>query len=183
MATVDGDDADIVTGFGLGSHLSHAPSGHALNGLSLDADCECPPFVPVPTPPPLVYVQTTGPRISGATSLGGGIIRPFRRTEHQDFANDSGVAEVLSCVGQVLGTEPGTQPWRVDFGCSLERLRHKNKTQDFVELARVFIADALKKWEPRAELHNVQASPNAKVNELGLEISVGIGSQIKTLKL
>lgn len=180
MADIDGGSADIVSDFGF-SGFTPGVHGRAVDGYSLSIESTpCPPF---PTPPPIVFVQTTGPRISAATALGGGIVRPFRRTEHQDFANDSGVAEVLSCIGQVLGTELGSLPWRVDFGAGLQRLRHRNNTNDFVELARVLIDDAIRKWEPRAQLHDVQTDPNPPAGALGLEISLGIGGQIKTLRL
>lgn len=143
----------------------------------------CPDCPPIPTPPPVVFVQTTGPRILGPSALGGGIIRPFRRTEHQDFANDSGVAEVLACVGELLGTRKGSLPWRIDLGADLERLRHKNKDEDFEALAQTAIDDALRKWEPRAGLVAVQRDTSAPANTFGLEISLSIAGQIKNLKI
>ena len=51
-----------------------------------------------PVPPPF-----SGPTLSFGASddpLRTGLVRPFARTEHQDFATDSGVRLVLSCVGQ-----------------------------------------------------------------------------------
>ena len=176
MADVDGDLAGLGEDLSSGSLLRQT----AFDGYAMEEPCDC---IPVPTPPPVTFVQTTGPRIKGASALGGGIVRPFRRTEHQDFANDSGIPEVLSCVGQVLGTRKGTAPWRPDFGCDLERLRHKNKDADFVALVRGTVDDALRRWEPRAQVSAVESDPNPPAGALGLEISVSVAGQIKKFKL
>lgn len=168
---------------GLGTDSSDLArrAGAALGAYSFDLPCVC---TPVPTPPPVVYVQTSGPKISSAAiALGGGIVRPFRRTEHQDFANDAGVPEVLSCVGQLLGTPIGSLPWRVDFGCGLEQLRHKPRTADLAVFAMRLVDEALKWWEPRAQVVDVTVDPTAPVNALVLIITVKIGTATKSLTI
>ncbi len=186
MAAVEGYAFDIVSGFSSGTRtLVPIHIGAAVDGYSIEAPCDCgPPCPPIPTPPPVVYVQTSGPKVQAASAaLGAGIVRPFRRTEHQDFASDSGAAEVMSCVGQLLGTPIGSLPWRVDFGCGLEQLRHKARTGELLAFAHKLIDEALKRWEPRAQVADVSIDPKAAENALGLIITVRVGTQVKTLTL
>lgn len=87
--------------------------------------------------------------------LGFGLLRPLRRDQKADFAAAGGEQLIRSAVGQILGTigsseaTPGELPWRTEFGSLLYRLRHQKNDHVLQELARVYIVDALKRWEPR----------------------------------
>lgn len=87
--------------------------------------------------------------------LGFGLTRPFQRDGRADFAAAGGEALIRNAVGQILGTigesdvTPGEVPWRTDFGSLLYRLRHQKNDTVLQELARVYVVDALKRWEPR----------------------------------
>lgn len=87
--------------------------------------------------------------------LGFGLVRPFRRDGRADFLAAGGEPVIRSAVGQVLGTigasdvTPGEIPWRTEFGSLLHRLRHQKNDSVLQELARVYVVDALKRWEPR----------------------------------
>jgi uncharacterized protein len=87
--------------------------------------------------------------------LGFGLLRPFRRDQKADFAAAGGGALIRSAVGQILGTvgssdfTQGELPWRTEFGSLLHLLRHQKNDRVLQELARVYVVDALKRWEPR----------------------------------
>jgi len=87
--------------------------------------------------------------------LGFGLTRPFQRDGRADFNAAGGEAVIRSAVGQILGTigaseiTPGEVPWRTEFGSLLYRLRHQKNDSVLQELARVYVVDALKRWEPR----------------------------------
>lgn len=87
--------------------------------------------------------------------LGFGLLRPLRRDQKADFAAAGGEQLIRSAVGQILGTigssdaAPGELPWRTEFGSLLHRLRHQKTDSLLQELARVYVIDALKRWEPR----------------------------------
>lgn len=87
--------------------------------------------------------------------LGFGLIRPFRRDGRADFLAAGSEPVIRSAVGQILGTvgasevTQGELPWRTDFGSLLHRLRHQKNDNVLQELARVYVVDALKRWEPR----------------------------------
>jgi phage baseplate assembly protein W len=96
--------------------------------------------------------------------LGFGLLRPFRRDRKADFAAAGGEALVRSAVDQILGTmassdfTQGELPWRTEFGSLLHLLRHQKNDAVLQELARVHVADALKRWEPRVQLTSVQVT-------------------------
>jgi phage baseplate assembly protein W len=110
------------------------------------------------------------------------LVRPFRRTPRADFANASGIPEVLSCIGQIFGTDPGTFPWRVDFGINLQRLRQKNNTPALVELARVMLTQSLQAWTSRATLRGV-AAEKPSPNVLVLIVTVLVGGKLVTVRI
>jgi phage baseplate assembly protein W len=109
-----------------------------------------PPELPAPGPRPPIPAQ------SFKEFLGFGITAPFRRDKKQDFAAAGGEPLIRSCVAQVLGTQcsdaggtlQGELPWRHAFGSMLYRLKHK-KGIVLQELARIYVIDALRRWEPR----------------------------------
>lgn len=99
-----------------------------------------------------------------AAFLGFGLLRPFRRDAKSDWAADGGEAVIRSAVGQILGTMAGgdfTQgelPWRTEFGSLVHLLRHQKNDAVLQELARVYVVDALKRWEPRVQVTSVQVT-------------------------
>jgi uncharacterized protein len=103
-------------------------------------------------------------KMSGVTQgfLGFGLLRPFRRDLKADLASDRDERLVRSVVGQVLGTMAGSDftqgevPWRTEFGSLLHLLRHKRNDAVLEELARVYVVDALERWEPGVAVTTVQ---------------------------
>jgi phage baseplate assembly protein W len=72
-----------------------------------------------------------------------------------------------SAVGQVLGTmaqsevTQGELPWRTEFGSRLHLLRHHKNDAVLQELARAYVVEALKRWEPRIVVTSVNATREA----------------------
>jgi phage baseplate assembly protein W len=68
-------------------------------------------------------------------------------------------------VGQILGTicengaTHGELPWDTEFGSALILLHHKNPDNVFEHLARVYVEQALQRWEPRAITKDVKMIP------------------------
>jgi uncharacterized protein len=90
-----------------------------------------------------------------------GIVRPFRRDGRSDFRTASGVELVRSAVGQILGTmgasesTQGEIPWRTEEGSLLYLLRNRKNDSALQELARVYVVEALQRWEPRVKVTSV----------------------------
>jgi len=110
--------------------------------------------------------------------LGVGILRPFRRDQKSDFAAAGGEALIRSAVGQILGTvgssdfTQGEVPWRTTFGSLLHLLRHQKNDNVLQELARVYVVDVLKRWEPRVTVTDVQVTREQRGGEPVLAIRV-----------
>jgi len=94
--------------------------------------------------------------------LGFGPLGPaLRRDRKNDFAAAGGEALVRAAVQQILGTigasdfTQGELPWRTEFGSLLFLLRHQKNDVALQELAKVYVADALRRWEPRVVVTNL----------------------------
>lgn len=101
--------------------------------------------------------------------LGFGLLTPFRRDEKSDFASGGGADLVKSGVRQVLNTDAsgglnqGELWWRPEFGSLLYRLRFAPLDETTAQLARVYVIDALRRWEPRVVVKEVTVSEKASV--------------------
>lgn len=110
--------------------------------------------------------------------LGFGLTRPFHRDGRSDFAAAGGEQVIRSAVGQILGTvgssdfTQGEVPWRTDFGSLLHVLRHQRNDNVLQELARIYVVDALQRWEPRVSVTSVQISREHQDGENVLAIKV-----------
>jgi phage baseplate assembly protein W len=95
--------------------------------------------------------------------LGRGLSIPFRRDRARDWASASGEELVRSAVAQVLGTvgasdfTQGELPWRTEFGSLLHLLRHQKNDVALREMAKVYVQDALRRWEPRIMVTRLDA--------------------------
>jgi len=49
-------------------------------------------------------------------------------------------------------------PWRTEFGSLLHRLQHQKNDSVLQELGRVYVIDALKRWEPRVVVTDVRVT-------------------------
>ena len=98
------------------------------------------------------------------SSVGFGLIRPFQRDRKADFAAAGGEALVRSAVGRdprddrFLGVRAGEIPWRPELGSRLRLLIHQRNDAALQELARVYVVDALKRFEPRVRVKSVRVS-------------------------
>src|SRR5262249_27267281 len=108
--------------------------------------------------------------------LGFGLLRPFRRDQKADFAAAGGDAPIRSAVGQILGTggssgfTQGGLPRRRECGTLPYILRHQKNDRVLQELARVYVVDALKRWEPRVVVTSVQVAREQQDGENVLAI-------------
>ncbi len=97
-------------------------------------------------------------------AIGFGLLRPFQRDGKADFAADGGERLIRSAVGQILGTmgssdfTQGELPWRTELGSLLRLLVHQRNDTVLQELARVYVVDALKRWEPRVVVTSVKVT-------------------------
>jgi phage baseplate assembly protein W len=90
-----------------------------------------------------------------------GLGSPLRRDLKRDFAAVEGADLLVSKVRQVLATEGATSrssgelPWRTSFGSALHLLRHQRNEVALVELARVHVREALRRWLPEVQVVDI----------------------------
>lgn len=133
--------------------------------MSVSYQLQAPPAAPPPPPNPIAITSTSilGPTIPAF--LGAGLVCPFVRDQKNDFANDNGLNVIRSCVAQILGTKAaddtgtnqGELVWRPTFGSRLYLLQHR-KGPILAQMARVYVVDALAKWETRVTNVRVTAA-------------------------
>lgn len=119
------------------------------------------PLAPPATSTPAATPTGVGVATRTPNLIGYGLLTPFRRNAN-DFANGGGAALVKSRVAQILGTKGdgpnkvrGEIPWRTEFGSVLYLLRHKANNPALEQIARVYVIDALARWEPLAIVNDV----------------------------
>ena len=75
----------------------------------------------------------------------------------------------------ILRTGRGERVMRPDFGCGLKELVFSANDSSTSSLVIYYVEEALKKWEPRIELLNVDASPDKEEgNRLNISIEYKI---------
>lgn len=118
-------------------------------------------LVPTSTPTESVVVPAAGDAVAPSpidAFLGRGIVAPLARDQKSDFTSAAGVELIRASIRRILGvrgaseTAQGELRWRTEFGSQLYRLRHQNNDDVLADIARVFVADAIARWEPRVAL-------------------------------
>jgi phage baseplate assembly protein W len=110
--------------------------------------------------------------------LGIGLLHPFRRDLKSDFASGTGADLVSSNLRQILGTKggtdrrPGEVRWRSRFGSQLHTLRHASNNPAFQELARLYVVDPVRRWEPRARIKRVELERLESGTKRGSQVHV-----------
>lgn len=115
--------------------------------------------------------------------FGTGIVLPFRRVAPGDFDSDSGRRLIASNIRLILKTPIGKLPWNPQFGSKLYLLRHSNNDEDLGDLARIYVSDALQRWEPRIRVRDVTAGALSigTKNTLQINITYSLGRLIERL--
>jgi phage baseplate assembly protein W len=87
--------------------------------------------------------------------VGTGIAFPLRVDRRGGIALSSGDDDVKEAITLILGTAPRERPMRPEFGCGIHN--HVFESIDAYSLGKIEyeIRDALDRWEPRAEVLDV----------------------------
>jgi phage baseplate assembly protein W len=131
-----------------------------------------------PASPPLNLSDTRN--VVGTLNLGRGVLRPFVRNGQGDFANSNDLDLIRAEVGQTLGTiaaspvSRGEIPWRPEFGALLYRLRFSNLDESTIELARVYVIQAIENWNTRVKIRASEITVNTQERKLNIVISYDI---------
>ena len=76
------------------------------------------------------------------------------------LATVDGVVELRQSLTMLLSTRPGERRLHPDFGCPLDRLLFERNDATTAGLAIRIVADAVSRFEPRAEIDAIDAYPD-----------------------
>jgi len=96
--------------------------------------------------------------------LGVGWKFPVQVEKGDDGKNRVAISRYVGSIEEsiriILGTSRGERVMRPDFGADLKRLVFSPNNTSTAGLAIFYVQEALRRWEPRIELLNVDADPD-----------------------
>jgi phage baseplate assembly protein W len=90
--------------------------------------------------------------------VGRGFAFPFRVDSTGSFAFSSGAEDVEKSMRVIIATAPGERPMREEFGCQIWELLFEPINGNTLGLMEEAVREALTRWEPRAEVTDVDVS-------------------------
>ncbi len=87
--------------------------------------------------------------------LGAGWAFPLRTDATGSIALVSAEREVAESIRIILGTAPGERPMRPEFGCAIHDLVFAPADATTAGQLAYHVRQALERWEPRIDLHDV----------------------------
>jgi phage baseplate assembly protein W len=87
--------------------------------------------------------------------FGRGISYPLRVGGTGGIVQSVGAAKVEEAIRVILGTQYGERVMRPTFGCNLKSLMFAPNNTTTAHLARFYVEEGLKLWEPRIEVLQV----------------------------
>lgn len=101
--------------------------------------------------------------------LGQGLSFPLRINQQGNLELSSEENNIKESIWLILLTRIGERVYRPDFGCKLPDLAFAPMNMQTLMLMRIFVQEALERWEPRIIVDTVFAEPdptNGKVDIL-----------------
>lgn len=113
----------------------------------------------------------------GQEFLGTGWKYPIQLDQHGDFALSRYEQSIQEAIWTILSIAPGERLMRPDFGCRIHELVFAPNDAATIGLARFYVEDALRRWEPRIELIQVKVEVDSGKPE---ELLISISYQVRT---
>ncbi|MFM7599954.1 MAG: GPW/gp25 family protein [Pseudanabaena sp.] len=102
--------------------------------------------------------------------LGRGISFPLRINVQGELTTDGGDRNLEESIATILSTKLGERVYRPNFGCRLSDLTFAPMNPQTILLARIYVEEALNRWEPRIKVTGVYAEPDPVRGRLDLKI-------------
>jgi uncharacterized protein len=98
--------------------------------------------------------------IRGREHLGTGISLPLRISPQGTIQLSSAEPNIEESIRIILRTDLGERVYRPDFGCRLSELAFAPLNTQTLRLIRLYVQEALDKWEPRIKVEEVLTDPD-----------------------
>ncbi|NMF59698.1 GPW/gp25 family protein [Pseudanabaena yagii] len=102
--------------------------------------------------------------------IGRGISFPLRVSVQGGLKIDGGDRNLEESIATILNTKLGERVYRPNFGSRLADLTFAPMNPQTILLARVYVEEALNRWEPRIKVTGVYAEPDPIKGRLDLKI-------------
>jgi len=91
--------------------------------------------------------------------IGASFAAPLRVSVQGGIQISSSISNLEESILLILRTSPGERVYRPNFGCRLAELVFEPLNTQTLLLIRLYVEEALKMWEPRIILREVQTDP------------------------
>jgi phage baseplate assembly protein W len=98
-------------------------------------------------------------------------VTPHKGEPTAPIAMARGEESVRQAIEIILFTSKGERVMRPDFGCGLGRLAFAPNNGTTRALAAFEVSEALKAWEPRIEVLEVQVTPGDEPSEMLIDVA------------
>jgi uncharacterized protein len=88
--------------------------------------------------------------------IGRGLAFPLQVGQQGGLALTRGANEIEQAIRIIVGTIPGERVMRPEFGCRIHELLFAPNNASTRRLAAYYVEEALKRWEPRVEVNEVE---------------------------
>ena len=102
---------------------------------------------------------------------GRGLAYPLQVSAKGGLAESAGIRKVEEAIRVILGTNYGERVMRPRFGCNLKSLMFAPNDAVTANLARVYVEEGLRRWEPRIELVDLRIQNDNRQGCLLIDIT------------
>lgn len=102
--------------------------------------------------------------------LGTGLSFPLQSNVQGGLKLSAEAQKVKESIWLILRTDLGERVYRPDFGCRLSELAFAPLNNDTLLRIRIYVLEALRKWEPRIEVDEVRADPDPIAGRVNIVI-------------
>ena len=108
--------------------------------------------------------------------LGTGLSFPLQSNVQGGLKLSAEAQKVKESIWLILRTDLGGRVYRPDFGCRLSELAFAPLNNDTLLRIRIYVLEALQKWEPRIEVDEVRADPDTIAGRVNIVIDYRLKS-------
>lgn len=108
--------------------------------------------------------------------LGTGLSFPLQSNVQGGLKLSAEAQKVKESIWLILRTDLGERVYRPDFGCRLSELAFAPLNNDTLLRIRIYVLEALRKWEPRIEVDEVRADPDTIAGRVNIVIDYRLKS-------
>jgi phage baseplate assembly protein W len=107
--------------------------------------------------------------------VGSRVVFPFRLGDRNQIGMVEEHMAIRQSIYVIINTVPGERVMRPDFGCEIHSLIFWPANHQTAAIAERYVREALTRWEPRIDLHEVEATPGASDRgELFIKVSYSL---------